>query len=77
MSTQKTWIRLFIISFDVELNPSMTLPGIQTDLYPTFLFYSIPTKLLCLYVVCVDLIQPFCRLQLNIQQAACCLSYMF
>ena len=58
----------------MELNPLMTLPGIQTDidLYSTFLFSSIPTNLLCLYVIHVDLIQPFCRFQLNIQQTACC-----
>ena len=63
----------------MELNPFMTLPGIQTDidLYPTFLFSSIPTNLLCLYVIHVDLIPAFCRFQLNIQQTACCLSYMF
>ena len=70
MSTQKTWNRLFIIS--LELNPLLTLPGIQTDFYPTFLFYSIPTFLLCLYVIHVDLIEPFCRFQLNIQLTACC-----
>ena len=72
MSTQKNCIRLFIISFDMELNLLMTLPGIQTDLYPTLLFSSIPTNLLCLYVIHVDLIQPFCKLQLNIQRIACC-----
>ena len=42
----------------MELNPLMTSPGIQTDLY--------------LYVIHVDLIQPFCRFQLNIQRTACC-----
>ena len=50
----------------------MTLPGVQTDLYLTFLFSSIPTNLLCLYVIHVDLIQPFWRFQLNIQRTACC-----
>ena len=55
----------------LELNPLLTLPGIQTDLYPTFLFSSIPTNLMCLYIH-VDLIEPFCRFQLNIQRAACC-----
>ena len=57
----------------MELNPLMTLPGIQTDLYPTFLFSGVLTKLLCLYVIHVGLIQLFCRFQLNIQWAACCL----
>ena len=61
----------------MKLNPLMTLPGIQTDLYSTFLCSSIPTNLLCLYVIHVDLIQPFCRFQLNIQRTACRLSYMF
>ena len=56
----------------MELNPLMTLIGIQTDLYPTFLFSSIPTNLLCLYNIHVDLIQPFCRFQLNMQWTACC-----
>ena len=56
----------------MELNPLITLPGIQTDLYPTFLFSRIPTNLLYLYVIHVDLIQPFCRFQLNIQRTACC-----
>ena len=42
----------------MELNPLLTLPGIQTDLYPTFLFSGIPTNLLCLYVIHVDLIEP-------------------
>ena len=60
-------------SFNMELNPLLTLPGIQTDLYPTFLFSSIPTYLLCLSAIHhVDLIEPFCRFQLNIQWAACC-----
>ena len=72
VSTQKTWIRLFIISFNMELNPLMTLPGIQTDLYLTFLFSSIPTNLLYLYVTHIQLIQLFCRFQLNIQRTACC-----
>ena len=72
MSTQKTWNRSFIISFNMELNPLLTLPGIQTDLDPTFLFSSIPTNLLCLYVIHVDSIEPFCRFQLNIQRTACC-----
>ena len=56
----------------MELNPLLTLPCIQTDLYPTFLFSSIPTNLLGLYVIHVDLIEPFCRFQLNIQRTACC-----
>ena len=72
MSTQKTWNRLFIISFNIEFIPFLTLPGIQVDLFPTFLFSSIPTNLLCLYVIHVDLIEPFCRFQLNIQRKACC-----
>ena len=28
MSTQKTWNRLFIISFNMELNPLLTLPDL-------------------------------------------------
>ena len=59
-------------SFNMELIPLLTLPGIQTDLFSTFLFSSIPTNLLCLYVIHVDLIEPFCRFQLNIQRTACC-----
>ena len=47
VSTHKTWNRSFLISFN---NPLLTLPGIQIDLYPTFLFSSIPTHILCLYV---------------------------
>ena len=62
MSTQKTWNRPFLISFN---NPLLTLPGIQIDLYPTFLFSGIPTHTLCLYVIHVDLIEPFCRFQLK------------
>ena len=61
-----------MISFYMELNSLLTLPGIQTDLYPTFLVSSIPTNLLCLYVIHVDLTEPFRRFQLNIQRAACC-----
>ena len=38
-----TWNRSF-------KNPLLTLPRIQIDLYPTFLFSSIPTHILCLYV---------------------------
>ena len=72
MSTQKTLIRIFMILFNMEFYPLMTLPGIKTDLYRTFLFSSIPTNLLCLYVIHVDLIQPFCRFQRNIQLTACC-----
>ena len=53
---------------NMELNPLLTLPGIQTDLNPTFLFPS----LLGLYVIHVNLIEPFCKFQLNIQQTACC-----
>ena len=55
-------------------NPLLTLPDIQIDLYPTFLFSSIPTHILCLYVfVChVDLIEPFCRFQLKKERTACC-----
>ena len=56
----------------MELNPLLTLPGIQIDFYPTFLFSSIPTNFLCLYIIHVDLTEPFCRFQLNIQQTACC-----
>ena len=67
----KTWNMLFIISFYMELNPLLTLPGIQTDLYPTFLFSTIPTTLLCPYVIHVDLIEPFCRFQLNLKRTAC------
>ena len=50
----------------------MTLLGIQTHLCPTVLFSSIPTNPLRLYFIHVDLIQPFCRFQLNMQRAACC-----
>ena len=57
---------------NIELNPLLTLPGMQTDLYPTFLFSSVQTNLLCLYVIHVDLIQPFCRFQLIIQRTVCC-----
>ena len=58
-------------------NPLLTLPDIQIDLYPTFLFSSIPTHILCLYVLClyvihVDLIEPFCRFQLKKEWTACC-----
>ena len=60
------------MSFNVELNQLLTLRGIYTDLYPTFLFSSIPTNLLYLYVIHVDLIELFCRFQLNIQRTACC-----
>ena len=56
----------------MELNPLSILSGIQTDLYPSFLFSSIPTNFLVLYVIHVDLIEPFCRFQLNIQRTACC-----
>ena len=56
----------------MELHPLLTLLGIQTVLYSTFLFSSIPTNLFCLYVIHVDLIESFCRFQLNIQRAACC-----
>ena len=52
---------------NLELNPLLTLPGIQTDLYWTFLFSSVPTNL-----IHVDLTEPFCRFQLNIQRTACC-----
>ena len=38
-----TWNRSFN-------TPLLTLPGIQIDLYLTFLFSSIPTHILCLYV---------------------------
>ena len=62
MSTHKTWNRSLLISFN---NPLLTLPGIQIDLYPTFLFSSIPTHILCLYVIHVDLIEPFCRFQVK------------
>ena len=55
----------------MELNLLLILPGIQTDLYPAVLFSRIPTNLLCLYVFHVDLIEPFCRFQLNIQQTVC------
>ena len=72
MSTQNTWIRLSIISFNMKLNPLMTLPPIQADLYPTFLFSNIPANFLCLCVIHVDLIQPFCTFQTNIQRTACC-----
>ena len=41
----------------MELNPLLTLPGIQTDLYPTFLFSNIPTNLLGLCVIHVDLVE--------------------
>ena len=58
------------MSFKMELNPLLALPGIYTDLYPTFLFSSIPADLL--YVIHVDLIELFCRFQLNIQWTACC-----
>ena len=44
----------------------MTLLGIQTHLCLTVLFSSIPTNLLCLYFIHVDLIQPFCRFQFEI-----------
>ena len=47
VSTHKTWNRPFLISFNY---PLLTLPGIQIDLYPTFLFSGIPTHTLCLYV---------------------------
>ena len=60
------------VIMSLELNPLLTLPGIQTDLYPTFLFSGIPTNLLCPYVIHVDLIEPFCRFQLNVQLTACC-----
>ena len=60
------------VIISLKLNPLLTLPGIQTDLYPTFLFSSIPTNLLGLYVIPVDLIEPFKRFQLNIQRTACC-----
>ena len=53
-------------------NPLLTLPDIQIDLYPTFLFSSIPTYVLCLYVIHVDLIEPFCRFQLKKERTACC-----
>ena len=56
----------------LKLNPLLTLPGILTDFYPTLLFSSVPTNLLCLYVIHVDLIKPFYRFQLNIQRTACC-----
>ena len=60
------------MSSNMELNPLLTLPGISTDLYPTFLFSSISANLLYFYVTHVDLIQPFRRFQLNIQQTTCC-----
>ena len=62
MSTQN--LEQVIIS--LELNLLLTLPGIQTDLYATFLFSSITTNLLCLYLIHVDLTEQFCRFQLNI-----------
>ena len=43
----------------------MTLLGIQTHLCPTVLFSGIPTNLLCLYFIHVNLIQRFCRFQLK------------
>ena len=56
-------------------NPLLTLPDLQIDLYPTFLFSSIPTTscvYMCLYVFHVDLIEPFCRFQLKKEPTACC-----
>ena len=44
----------------MELNPLLTLPGIHTNLNPTFLFASIPANLLYLYVIHVDLIELSC-----------------
>ena len=59
--------------FNIELNPLMTFYlAYKTDIYPTLLFSSVLTNLLYSYVIHVDLIQPFCRFQLNIQQTACC-----
>ena len=60
------------MSFNMELNPLLTLPGIYTDLHQTFLFSSNPANLLYLYVIHVDLFELLCRFQLNIQSTACC-----
>ena len=47
-------------------------PYFRLDKVGTSVISSIPTNLLCLYFIHVDLIQPFCRFQLNIQRTACC-----
>ena len=40
---------LFMMSFNMELNPLTTLPGMQTDLYPTFYFLVFrPTPCICM-----------------------------
>ena len=55
-------------------NPLLTLSDIQIDLYPTFYFLVFqPTSCvyMCLYVIHVDLIEPFCRSQLKKEQTAC------
>ena len=78
MIAHKTWNRSFLISFN---NPLLTLPDVQIDLYPTFLFFSIPTRTfsvyVCLYVIHVDLIEPFCRFQLKKSGQLVVLSCMF
>ena len=69
--------RIWIMSFNMELNPLLTLPDIYTNLYLTFSFSSILTNLLYLYVILVDLIELFCRFQGNIQWTACCFELIF
>ena len=56
----------------MELNPLLTLLGIYNDLFPIFLFSSILTNILYLYVIYVNLIELFHRFKLNIQLTACC-----
>ena len=67
MSVLKPYLFLFSVNVSYQ-----TSNNLKTDLYPTFLFSGIPTNVLCLYVIHVDLIEPFCRFQLNIQRTACC-----